>query len=154
MKRNRFIRIVLILILCISQLGCGLPAECQQFKDFFELSPENQDQRIRDYRVEAQLDIYHCAMLRPPPEIRFVSKIADEGEKAIPVMVERLKAEKDESRQRDWILIFHIMAGKGSLRGKQEVIVLLRQVVSSMKHEGMKESSRRMLEDIEKGVSG
>jgi hypothetical protein len=76
------------------------------------------------------------------------SYIAEAGEKAIPVLLDRLKAEKDESTQADMIYIFELMADKGHLRGRLDVIEQIKHVIGSMRYSITKTEAQKTLDNI------
>lgn len=141
-------RLLLIPILisagCISSCGVEMSQDCKAF--FFDLTTQQQVNEFRKYPVEQQLELYLCGMRIEPPQIGFAWYIADHGEKVIPFLVDRLRQENDESKRRDIIYIFEAMARGGDLEGRQDIVEIIQQVISTMK--GSKEESEQMLARI------
>src|SRR2546423_1078975 len=130
-------------------LGCceaGVPTE---YRQFFDLSLQQRHEKFRTLPVEKQLDLYLYAVDRHPPDFGYADDIASKGESTIPLVIKKLKSEKSEYNQNALIRIFVSLSAKGNLRGKQDVIDLIRQVVLSMKNKVAQEEGRELLESIE-----
>jgi len=91
-------------------------------------------------------------MNREPPEIGYAAYIAESGDKDIPYLLQRLKAEQLEIRQMQIIDIFVVLAIKGNLRGRQDVVDQLEEVVVKMKYEPVRLKAQRYVEEIKKNV--
>ena len=123
--------LVFILLLLTAVSGCyfGPPAILSRdCRDFFNLPSREEEDLFRTYPVDKQVDLYLCGMNREPPEIAYAAFIAEGGEKNIPYLLQRLKAEKVEIVQTRLIDIFSVMAINGQLRGRHDVIGELDQV--------------------------
>lgn len=92
-------------------------------------------------------------MNREPPTTAYAAYIAEGGEKNIPFLLQRLKAERLEMVQTELIDIFTVMAIKGQLRGREDVIADLEQVISKMKYEPVKLIAQKYLEEIKKNYN-
>ena len=92
--------------------------------------------------------MYLCAMKQEPPDLELAYEIADRGEVAIPLLIERLKTTKDEMDQEDLIRVFEVMSGKGYLRGRTDVVSAISDVVDDMKLAPIKEDSQESLKKI------
>lgn len=144
-----------ILLLLTALSGCYflppaiLPREC---REFFDLPAREQVDLFRTYPVEKQVDLYLCGMNREPPESAYAAYIAEGGEKNIPYLLQRLKAERVEIVQTRLIDIFTVMAIKGQLRGRKDILAELDQVVSKMEFEPVKRKAQMYLEEIRKNV--
>ena len=141
-----------LLIILSGCYGCPptiLPREC---REFFALPSREQESKFRSYPVEKQVDLYLCGMNREPPEIALAAYIAEGGDKNIPYLLQRLKAEKLEISQTHVIDIFVVLSIKGNLRGRQDVVDELEQVVAKMKYQPVRLKAQTYLEKIKKNV--
>ena len=151
MKYKAFVASTLLIILS-GCYGCPptiLPREC---REFFDLPSREQEAKFRAYPLQKQVDLYLCGMNREPPEIAYAAYIAEGGEKNIPYLLERLKSEKLEITQVRIIDIFTVLAIKGHLRARQDVVAQLEQVVSRMKYEPIRRQAQGYLEEIKKNM--
>ena len=142
-------RMIFALTVVILLFGCreGAPAEDRAF---FELPLQQRHEKFRTLPVEKQLELYFYAVQRHPPDYGFANDIAQRGEGIIPLLVERLKREKDESKQRDIIYIFKALADEGGLSNRQEVITLIEQVTFAMKPGVARDESYNLLRDVKR----
>ena len=141
-----------LLILLNGCYGCPptiLSSECRKF---FELPSREQEIKFREFPVDKQVDLYLCGMNREPPEIAYAAYIAEGGDKTIPYLIQRLKAEPTEIDQTRIIDIFTVLAIKGHLRGRQDIVVQLEDVVSMMKYEPVKLKAGRYIQEIKKNT--
>lgn len=151
---SNFKRALIAISLAVSSVAASscLPfrpsPECRAF---YDLSPQQREAKVRASPVEKQLDLYWCGMFQEPPT-DFADDIADGGAKIIPFLLERLKVEESETDQDLIIHIFERLAIKGHLRGREDVAVQLRQVVSTMKNESIRSESQQRLQVVEGSV--
>ena len=87
-----------------------------------------------------------------PPEIAYAAYIAEGGDKNIPYLIQRLKAEPLEIQQTRIIDIFTVLAIKGHLRGRQDIVVQLEEVVSKMKYEPVKFKAQSYVQEIKRNT--
>lgn len=154
MQTLRYAVTVTSLVSCFAFAGCpspSMPAEC---KAFFSLRASESEKLFRTYDLEKQLDLYRCGMKRRPPESSLSLLIAERGESVIPILLPRLEAEKDELFQYAIIDVFRVMSVKGYLRGREDVINRIRQVVARMKISTFREMAENDFSDIEKNSVG
>ncbi len=66
-----------------------------------------------------------CTYVRwqEPPDLESAYEIADRGDAAIPVLIEKLKSAKDEMDQEDLIRVFEVMSIRGNLRGRTDIVL-------------------------------
>ncbi len=153
MNKLRLTLIATVLLSCALGSGCRLtmPAEC---KEFYALAPPQRETDFRAYPLEKQLDIYQCGMgRRHPPDQGLAWEIADGGEKIVPFLLDRLKAEKSEGDQENIIFIFQVMSRKGHLHGKRDVISQVKQVISAMNYSDVQARNQQRLEEIERNIA-
>lgn len=127
-----------------------IPPHCQ---DFFELSSAERVEKFREYPLERQVDLYLCGMNREPPESGYAVYIAEGGEQVIPYLLRRLEEEPLEITQTRILDIFTVLALKGSLRDKPEVVAELRRVVEKMEYQPIKSKAQQYLQLIEREYS-
>ncbi|HSE36444.1 MAG TPA: hypothetical protein VLG74_04020 [Blastocatellia bacterium] len=143
----------LVVLLSVIDLGCkpswivGKSAEC---RDFYRLPIEQQQVSFETFPPDKQIRIYQCGMDREPPDIARAYDIADGGEKVVPYLVQSLKAEQNDYAKDNIVYVFEIMSERDQLRGRHEIIDLIRNIVSNMKSGARKELSKKRLEKIEK----
>lgn len=140
---------MMVTVVCLSCLlrGCGGPPE--ECRGFFDLTRQQRELEFKGYPLEKQLDLYLCGMKVEPPQLGFAYNIADHGEKAIPVLVKRLKAPDNEIDQENIIYVFEVMSDRGLLRGRKDVIADISQVIDNMKISQVKQRSEERLKKIE-----
>jgi hypothetical protein len=92
--------------------------------------------------------MYLCAMRGEPPDLDLADVIADRGEAAIPLLMQRLKTAKSEGEQEDLIYVFEVMSRNGYLRGRTDVVATISDVVDDMKLARIKENSQELLKKI------
>jgi hypothetical protein len=107
-----------------------------------------QDKLFPTYSLEEQLTIYRCGMDRRPPDRYLANYIADRGQDTIPMLLEKLENESDELTQVALIRIFEIMAEKGYLKGRSDVVARIRIVVERMRIGVFKQMASTSLERI------
>ena len=100
---------------------------------FLALSLSERKVESRKQPTEKQIEMYLCAMRGKPPDLDLADVIADRGEAAIPLLMNRLKTSKDEMDQEDLIRVFEVMSDKGYLRGRTNVVSAISDVVDQMK---------------------
>lgn len=137
---------ITLLLFCSFDSGCRPPAECREFLD---LPLNRRHVEFRNYSIERQLDIYPCGRSERPPDRSLAYIIAERGDEAIPFIVARLKSEQDEGNQDNLISILEVMSYDGHLRGKQDVIEQIRQIISAMRFDAVRERSLERLRRIE-----
>ena len=122
-------------------------------KEFYDLPAAQREKDFPAYSVGKQLDIYRCAMQKKPPESGWAHDIAKGGDKIVPVLLERLNAEKNEHMQNHLIYVFEIMSENGYLKGKQEVVDQIRVRVSQISNSLIKADAEESLNRIEKNIN-
>lgn len=125
------------------------PAVCREFHN---LSGQQQEKDFPTFPVEKQLEIYRCEMQMKPPASSWAYEIAKGGGKIIPIVLEKLKIEKEETRQNDLIYLFQVMSEEGYLHDRQDVADQIRQVVSKMKYSAIRNQAQEALNQIEKNI--
>jgi hypothetical protein len=119
--------------------------------DFFDLPAQQQEIEFRRFPVEKQLLLYRCGMSLHPKTIGLAYLIADGGQKNIPILMDSLRSEKNESIQADQVYIFEVLADRGELKGRRDVASQLYDIVSEM-HGTPKERAEDSVQKIMKEV--
>jgi restriction endonuclease Mrr len=120
--------------------------------EYYQLSSQEQLKKIQSSPVDKQLVLYECDMLQEPPADISDILIAQHGAELIPVVLEKMKATKDEGSQEILIHILEEMAKKGYLRGRQDVADQVRATISAMKLAIIKREAQEKLSTIESNL--
>jgi len=133
MNKSKLLTLTVLLSLCIS-LSCNFQtsARCQQL---CSLPYYQKNKTFLSESVKGQTDLYlecTCKEDSLTSDYRFAGYVAKNGKEAIPILIERLKAEKDENKQLKIISVFGQMSVE-DLHGRQDVVALVKQTVTNMK---------------------
>lgn len=137
MKRLKLV-VLLAAAMCGAGCGGGLTAECGRY---CSLSLERRHAEFRAQPLEKQLDIIHVCRHESacrggdsdPADKEIIDLVAERGESAVPLLVERLREETDEERQSELIAIFRSMGLKGYLKGRRDVAALVSEKASQQR---------------------
>jgi len=139
----RYIKLVILSLLLFP--GCNPPG-CsekmqeeypEEFAGFFHAPLKLQRLEFQKSPIERQFKLYMYGMLRMHhPRSSFADEfVKAQGEKAIPFLTDKLKQEKDESRQYAIIYIFEVMAECNyNITDNKELMELIRKDVSLMRY--------------------
>jgi hypothetical protein len=119
---------------------------------FFRLPSLQREAEFENYPVERQLDIYLCGMNMEPPHMGLAIYIANGGEKNVPFLLQKLKSEKRENVEKNIIFVFGLMAIKGRLKGRHDVLDQIEPIVAGMKFRVYKEPATEDLDLIRKSL--
>lgn len=144
--------IPLSLALCAALFGCTPPPQSGECKEFFSMPAGRREKEFRTYSLDRQLAVSRCGMARLPPETVYAAYIAERGESAVEPLAERLEGERDELTQVSIINVFEMMAVKGHLRGRRDVVERIRQVAGRMKFSAFREMAQESLTRIERNM--
>ncbi|MGH9966656.1 MAG: hypothetical protein ACREBG_02320 [Pyrinomonadaceae bacterium] len=138
---------VVLLFACLLE-GCSrIPPE---YRPFLVLSPDQRHAEMQKLPIEKRID-YYLAGVRylHPPQIGLADDMAKEGKQAIPVLLDRLKREKDEMTKFDIMYIFKVMHGSYyGLKDETEAIAQLKQTTNGMRDPSWKSRSEELLKFI------
>jgi hypothetical protein len=148
-KLNAFFIAIALSFGLLVRCNSNMSAECAEF---YALPKSQQEIVFKSYPLEKQFELYRCGMRREPPDMGLALPIADNGEKAIPLLLEKLKREKEEPTQSHIIDIFEAMSRRGHLNERRDVVENIRQIVAAMKSTFFREMGQRSLENIEKNL--
>ncbi len=154
---GNYARIVL-LALIVSGLCCvvGCDPVPPEYKAFFRLSPEEQHLEMKRFPVDKQIDYYLAGRsYHHAPLIGLGDDIAEQGKKALPVLMKRLREEKNENNENNenneanLMYVFEVMhAFHYDLKTEKETIELLKDVTARMKYAAFKERAEETLQAI------
>ncbi len=134
-KINLFVFGPLALLICALYSTCP-PRPPEQCREFLQLSHQQRHAEFRAYPLDKQLDVYLCAMKTEPPNSSLANDIADQGEQAIPALVNKLKVTKSEVDQEDLIYVFELMSdriGHGEFKPEPGASIIHKGATSSYK---------------------
>src|SRR6266849_6787002 len=142
--------LVLLILPILSFTGCG-PRMPFEYRWFFDLSPQQQHAEMKKFPIEKQIEYYLIGMSYvEPPEMGLADDIAREGKAALPVLMQKLREDKDEKNQVDIMLVLETMHARFyRLNHETEVVNLLRQTTDGMKDAWHKQRGEEILKYIE-----
>ena len=148
-----WVSIVIFPLICALSAGCTSRhvAPC---KSFIELPLEQQQARFKTCPLEQQLELYHCAMRQSPPIMGYEYEIAGHGEKIVPILIEKLRIEKEDDSKLELIRILQVMSKRTDVHNKQDMIEQVGRSVSSIRFYQMRQKAQDMFEDIKKNSAG
>src|SRR5438309_2204943 len=126
------------LFLVVTFVSCSskAPDECKQLRSLRE---SQQYQTFKNLPVEKQFELYigcgnekSCMRDSESPHDLYGQWMAEDN-KAAAFLTQRLKSERNESRQLDIIYVLRFMAVNGHLKGQRQIATVVNQVVASMK---------------------
>lgn len=144
---------IVLLLALTPNSSCSheMPPVC---KDFYTLSGQEREREFPTYAVDEQLDIYVCAMRKTPPVSTWAYDIAKGGERKLPVVTQRLKAERDPVMQYHLIHLLQIMSEEPYFRGRQDIVDEVLGVISGMSYSPARTQAEEALSEIEKNAKG
>jgi hypothetical protein len=147
MSKINMLCLSMLLVSCSLCLGCRWQhSECQEFLD---MPTQQQQSEFATYSLEKQLDVYLCAMKVHPPYSSLANDIAERGDSAVPLIIEKMKTVKSDMDQFNLIYLLEVMSGRGTLRGRKDVVAEISQVIDGMKFDIVRERSLESLKKIE-----
>lgn len=152
-RNCRKLNFILLIVWCLHS-GCIKPAMSEECREFFSLPLDQHGKLISSFPLDKQIRLYRCGLDRQHPETSLAIFIAEEGESAIPFLLERLQSENDELTQVGIIDIFRVMSLKGYLRNRPDIIRSIRKVQARRTMSTFKEIAKESLETIEKNSAG
>ena len=141
-----------LLFMMVMSPRCGEPmsATC---KEFYSVAAVQRVDRFKQYPIEKQYEIYKCGTTQMhPPQTGLAIYIANGGEKNIPFLLEKLKAEDSEGMRGNVIFVFELMAGRGYLHGRKDVAEEVEKAVAKMKVPFLKETGEASLKKINESL--
>ena len=75
-------------------------------------------------------------------------EIAAHGEEIIPILIDRLRMEREDDAKLDVIRILQVMSKRSDVHIKQDTIEEVNQSLSSMKLYPLRQRAKEMLEEI------
>lgn len=142
------IRIVCVLI-CLIALGCQHPSMEESF--FFKNPVGNRHERLRQYSLEDQYNIFRYGNDRiEPPVMGLADPIAERGATSVPFLLDQLNSKSDDMTVRDILLIFQTMAGNKNYDVKSDAVLMrtLASKISEMKDKEWQAITFKILQRI------
>lgn len=131
-----------LVIISLLGLSCRpkVPSECSQLCG---LSEEKQHSAFKSFPAGKQLDLYlscenekSCWRDSESPHDYYGQWMAEDKE-ALPILLERLRSERDEQVQQDIIYVLRFMAVNGHLRDEHGISEVVNRVVENMRGSGL-----------------
>jgi hypothetical protein len=138
----------LSLVLALVLLGCE---NHELEENFFKQPAADRVERLRRYPLAEQYKIFRYGNdLKEPPFMDLADPIAEKGATAVPFLLGQLNSKSDDITIRDIVLVFETMAISKSYDVKSDtgLMSVLSFKVSTMKNEGWKGNSLKMLQRI------
>jgi len=136
MKVLRIVASSLFFVITFVSCSSKAPDECKQL---CSLRQSQQYQTFKNLPVEKQFELYigcenekTCMRESESPHDYYGQWMAEDN-KAAAFLTQRLKSERNESRQLDIIYVLRCMAVNGHLKGQRQIAAVVNQVVASMK---------------------
>jgi len=121
---------------------------------FLELPRDQRKAALEQHPPEEQVDLYVSAMLvKHPPDLELADAVAANGTRVLPLLIERLQAEKREVVQVDllYVLLRMQQMGEADVAGDAETMATLEGVVSAMKDPAWKREASDFVNRIRAG---
>lgn len=147
-NHGRAILFVLFLFGVTLVKGCEpVPSE---YKAFFALDWERQQEEARNFPIEKQIDYYLAGKKYVhPPSSTLLYVVAERGKSAVPALLVRMKNEDSDSAKVYLLeVVRNIHDFHDNLSGEKEIVEQLREIVGGMRDANRKTTAERMLTDI------
>lgn len=135
-------------LFCLMLVGCHHQLE----KDFFfEHSPADRVERMRQYPLEDQYRIFRYGNDKiEPPLMELANPIADKGAAAVPFLMNKLEFSKDDLAVRDILLVLETMVRFKTYDVKNDASLMkaLSKRISQMRTEYWRSSCQKDLERL------
>jgi hypothetical protein len=152
MSSKIILALIVLLVGCTSNAGGVQPSK--MVSDFYHLSTSEQMRKFENHTLDEQYELYIFGnKVVHPPATYLAEPFARQGAKVVPFLSEKLKAEKDEARIRDIVLVFAEMARLNLYDFSQdtELMSLLNQKINNM--QGMwKDVTLKFLSEIQASI--
>jgi len=137
-----------VLFACLFSSCNRIPKE---YREFLDLSPAQQREAMKKLPPNRRIDFYLAGMRYvEPPQIELADDIAREGKPVLPILVQRLREEKDETNQLDIMFVFEAMHQRFyRLNQEPDIVNLLRKTTDGMKDSWHKQRGEEILKYIE-----
>lgn len=152
--------VTLTALLSIAVTGCPAPAdqvdgrECSEFDEMYHGRSFNvRVTAFTNYDLATQYAIFICGnQFRHPPATYFAGPFAQQGERAVPFLKERLLGATDDLTIRDIVLVFSEMSRQKTynVAGDQELVRIMLMTVSKMRDKDWKRMTQESLNETVK----
>jgi len=139
--RLRQLPILFVCLLCL--MGC-----CLQPSAFFSMPPAQRDAAFARYPLSQQLDLYLEGMRFEPPHLELREKVASNGTKIVPLVVQRLEEARSRNREALFELLVVISSNYCDLGRDQQLLAKLEQLAASTPDERERKRDEESVEEI------
>ncbi len=144
---------LVIIALCLAQVGCPSSREPQICSEFFN-SKARQDVRVfREYELSTQLVIHTCGLTRHPPT-DYSEIIASRGDTIVPALLVAMESWNGKSTydadlsKYAIILVFERLAAKGKLSTNPNVIARIEKSAFEIRTKWVREEVSKAIVSI------
>ena len=121
---------------------------CLQPSAFFSMSPAERDAAFAQYPLSQQLDLYLEGMRFEPPHMELTEKVASNGTKIVPIVVQRLEGSGSRNREALFELLIVISSNYCDLGSDQQLMAKLEQLAASTPDERERKRDEESVEKI------
>jgi hypothetical protein len=132
-------------------MGCGLNEMIYRHSHsaFFNMSPAERDAAFAQYPLSQQLDLYlEGKRFEPPDPFGLTDKVASNGTKIVPIVVQRLEEARSRNRAALFELLVVISSNYCDLGDDRQLLVKLEQLAASTPDERERERDEESVEKI------
>jgi hypothetical protein len=136
-------------LLCLE--GCGLNEMIYRtaHSPYFSMSPAERDAAFAQYPLSQQLDLYLESMkFEPPDAFGLTRKVASNGTKMVPIIVQRLEEGGSSNSDALFELLVVISSDYCDLGGDRQLMAKLEQLAGSIPDERAREEAEESVEKI------
>ena len=144
------ISFLFVALLCLVG-GCGFNEMIYRASHsaFFSMSPAERDAAWSQYSLSQQLDLYLEAMkFEPPDAFGLTRKVASNGTKMVPIIVQRLEKGRSGDREALFELLIVISSDYCDLGGDPQLMAKLELLAGSIRDERDREKAEESVEKI------
>jgi hypothetical protein len=116
---------------------------------FFNMSPAERDAAFSQYPLSQQLDLYlESKRFEPPDPFGLTDKVASNGTKIVPIVVQKLEGASSRNRDALFELLVVISSNYCDLGGDRQLLVKLEQLAASTADERERKRDEESVEKI------
>lgn len=141
-------------VVCTLLVACGDPLSRELNALWRIQDGPRRTEEFHKRSYDHQIDLYLYAMQKRPPLSGTAVYIASNGKPIIPVLLNRLRIESEESNQRHLVYVLRVMAvNEPRLKEDSNVIANVKSVISQMKSAHYRAETDQLLKAILEGGS-
>jgi hypothetical protein len=119
------------------------------YSAFFSMPPAERDAAFAQYPLSQQLDLYlESKRFEPPDPFGLTDKVASNGTKIVPIVVQRLEGASSRNRDALFELLVVISSNYCDLGGDRQLLVKLEQLAASTPDERERKRDEESVEKI------